>query len=81
MIPAVLLNAWPPQTFSLEKKKKKNSICKAQQLSEYQITMMFTVNMSQFCQLYFNKAETFFKCLSKYDKYFTAKCYKDLKLQ
>ena len=81
MIPAVLLNAWPPQTFSLGKKKKKNSICKAQQLSEYQITMMFTVNMSQFCQLYFNKAETFFKCLSKYDKYFTAKCYKDLKLQ
>ena len=63
------------------KKKKKNSICKAQQLSEYKITMMFTVNMSQFCQLYFNKAETFFKCLSKYDKYFTAKCYKDLKLQ
>ena len=41
------------------KKKKKNSICKAQHLSEYEITMMYTVNMSQFCRLYFNKAEIF----------------------
>ena len=67
-------------------KKKKNiyiyiyRICKAQHLPEYQITMMYTVNMSQFCQLYFNKAEIFKKCLSKYYKYFTAKCYKELKL-
>ena len=63
----MLLEKWYQQSCSLHgrhkpsvcKKKKKNSICKAQHLSEYEITMMYTVNMSQFCRLYFNKAEIF----------------------
>ena len=45
--------------FVKKKTTTKNSICKAQHLSEYQITMMYTVNMSQFCRLYFNKAGIF----------------------
>ena len=68
----MLLEKWYQQSCSMhghhktsvckkknKKQKTKNSICKAQHLSEYQITMMYTVNMSQFCRLYFNKAGIF----------------------